>query len=323
VRRPDVTVLLLSALLATADAADGKGTGRVDTAAVAARLVKIGTPDALATAALLKQFGSDTDTGAYALAVRAVAGAPQRADLAWLAVRLCDSADECDPEKPEEHLRDLDPANAAGWVGALARAQRSNDVAGVDAALSALANAKRFNVYFEPLVVATTRQLLAARNPTHGKPDPHATAAITMTMIGIVATTVLPGTKIFSYSCQGYELQITGRMDRCRNAARTLARSDAYIVEGLGLSLQQNLWPVDSAEGHAITDRRRVFQYRLEQFNRLNVSSSDPAEFPPDYLDVARAHPREQDVALEYFARAHVPIDPPPGWSSSQLPRVP
>lgn len=300
-------------------AADNGSFGRMDTAVAVARLAKEGSPDALATAALLKQVGSETDSGAYALVAKAVVAAPQRADLAWLAARLCDAADECDASRVEQHLREVDSTNAVGWVGALARAQRSNDVTAVDEALTAIGHATRFTVYFEPLVVTATRQLLALQ----ARSDPTASAAVTMTVISVVAATVLPGSRIFSYSCQGYALQVTGRLDRCRNAARTLEHADAYIVEGLGLSLQQKLWPLQSPEGHAIADRRRVFQYRLEEFSKLNVSSSQPADFPTDYLDVAAAHEREQDVALVYFARAHVPADPPPQWKSTQAPRVP
>jgi hypothetical protein len=91
----------------------------------------------------------------------------------------------------------------------------------------------------------------------------------------------------------------------------------------LGLSLQQRLWPLDSPEGRAITARRRVFQYRLEEYSRLGISSTNVDEFPADIMDVLRAHEREQDVALVYFARAGVPADPPAKWSSTASPRVP
>ncbi len=315
--------LMMLCLLPQGRCAEEGRLHRFDTEATVKKLVHNGGADALAAAALLKQMGADTDTGAYALSAHAVQLAPQRAELAWLAVRMCDTSDSCDARQSEQHLRAVDPSNAAGWIGELGRAQRGNDPLAIDAALDAIGRAQAFRVYFEPLVVATTAQLIAIRASGEQMPSATARASMTMTMIGVVAGAVLPGTRIFSYSCEGYELQVKGRRARCQSAARVIERSDAYIVEGLGLSLQQKLWQESSPEYATISERRRVFQYRLEQYNQLPVSSSRPAEFPPDYLDVARQHAREQDVALVYLERARIAPQPPPGWISAERPRVP
>jgi hypothetical protein len=72
-----------------------------------------------------------------------------------------------------------------------------------------------------------------------------------------------------------------------------------------------------------VTARRRVFQYRLEEYSKLPISASNFAEIPTDAVDVFRAHAREQDAALVYFAKAGVPVDPPASWTSAMLPRVP
>ncbi len=315
--------LMVLCLVPQGRCAEDRRFPRFDTAATVQKLVRNGASDALAAAALLKQVGADTDTGAYALIADAVRLAPQRAELAWLAVRLCDTSESCDARQTEQHLRAVDPDNAAGWIGELGRAQRGNDPVAIDAALDAIGRAQAFRVYFEPLVVATTAQLIAIRGPGEQMPGAAARASMTMTMIGVVAGAVLPGTRIFSYSCQGYELQVNGRRARCQSAARVIERSDAYIVEGLGLSLQQKLWQEDTPEYAAISERRRLLQYRLEQYNQLPVSSSTPAEFPADYLDVAHQHAREQDVALVYLERAGIAPQPPPGWISAERPRVP
>jgi hypothetical protein len=292
-------------------------------AASADRLATMGTADALAAAALLKQFRTEGDAGSYALVARAVELAPTRPDLAWLAIRLCDSAPDCDSAGPEQHLRSLDPSNAVGWMGALKHAQAVNDAKAVDATLSAIAGSKRFYVYFEPLVAATAPELAVALHAGPGKPRPKEISLATVQMIGVLAATVLPPSQAFSSSCKGNALELPGRLEYCRLAAQTFERSDTYITEGLGLSLQQRLWPLDSPEGRAITERRRVFQYRLETYSRLSVSSSKPDEAPADFLDVLRGREREQDVALVYFVKAGIPVDPPKGWASANLPRVP
>ena len=322
------------------------------------RLIAKGTANSLATAAALRQFGSESDSGAYPLIARATQLAPDRRDLAWLAVRLCISSSDCDDTVPEKHLHEVDPNNGIGATGALTRAQRRNDIAGIDAALTAIADSERFYVYFAPLVAATATELATARQQVAvvqpqsaaarqqgAVAQPHSvatrpqtaaarrqgpapaadgTARATMEMMGIIAASVLPPTQSFSYSCKGLALeQVPGRLAICRRAARGFARADTFLVEGLGLSLQQQLWPLDSPEGRAITSQRRVFQYRLEEYSRLSISSSKLDEFPPDALEVFRTHNREQDAALVYFAEAGAPPDPPANWTSQSLPRVP
>jgi hypothetical protein len=318
---------LLALVVLNARASGGKSDGHdqsdVDRPAAIERLTSRGTADSLAAAGVLKQFGAEADEGSYALVARAVELAPGRSDLAWLAVRLCNIATECDPVVPEQHLRAIDPGNGVALIGALTRAQAKNDSGAIDSALVALGNAGRFNVYFDPLVAATAPELARVRHRGPGSPSRQELARATVEMIGIIAASVLPPSQAFSLSCKGMALQLDGRLERCQRAARAFEHADTFIVEGLGLSLQQRLWPLDSPEGRAVTAKRRVFQYRLEEYSRLSISASNFAEFPTDVVDVFRTHEREQDAALVYFAKAGIPADPPPNWTSSSLPRVP
>jgi hypothetical protein len=314
--------VLLAVASSTATASDSKDTESIRTALIR-RLIDKGSPDSLATAAILQQFGQESDTGAYSLLAKAVELAPDRRDLAWLAVRLCDTSAECESAGPERHLREVDPANAAGHLGELSRARRRNDAAGVDAALVGIGHAERLAVYFNPLVVLTTAQSATARHVGVGEPTAQENADAQTQMVGIVAATTLAPLEPISQSCKGIALAIEGRLDKCRRAAAVLARGDTFITEGLGLSLQARLWPEDSAEGRAISAKRRVFQYRLEQYNRLAVVTSNRVDPLAASLELRRSHEREQDSALEYLRTMGVPTEPPPDWRSSQLPRVP
>src|SRR5262249_50684744 len=149
----------------------------------------------------------------YAMIARAVELAPDRRDLAWLAVRLCSSATDCDPARSEEHLRQVDPDNAVGFLGSLARAQAKNDAAAIDTALIAIAGSKWHNVYFNPLVVATDMQLAAARHRGSGQPTRKEMARATVEMIGVMAASVLPPSQSLSFSCKGLALQqVAGRL---------------------------------------------------------------------------------------------------------------
>ncbi len=318
--------VFIARVLITSSAAAEKGTdpGQMKAKPELQRLTAAGTANSLAAAAILSQFGEETDRGGYAMMGRAVALAPDRADLAWLAVRLCSSASDCDPAQPEAHLRTIDPDNGVGLLGALTRAQARRDDATIDSTLAAIASSKRFYVYFNPLVAATAPAVAAARHRGSGKPTDTEMAQATVEMIGVMAASVLPPSQSLSFSCQGMDLQqIPGRLERCRNAALAFERADTFIVEGLGLSLQHRLWPPESPQGQAVTVRRRVFQYRLEEYNQVGVSSSKLEERPTDLIDVFRTHAREQEVALVYIARAGIPADPPADWTSTQLPRVP
>ena len=318
-----LVALVVSGASATADKAAGVDPPEVDRPTTIERLTVRWSADSLAAAAVLKQFGAETDDGSYALVARAVELAPARGDLAWLAVRLCSIAADCDPVSPEQHLHAVDPGNAVALIGALTRAQAKNDAGAIDSALTAIGSSERFHVYFDPLVAATAPELAQVRHRGSGPPSRKELARATVEMIGVIAASILPPSQALSLSCKGLALQLDGRLERCQRAARTFERADTFIVEGLGLSLQQKLWPLDSAEGRAVTAKRRVFQYRLEEYSRLSISAANFAEFPTDVVDVFRTHPREQDAALVYFAKAGIPADPPTSWTSTMLPRVP
>jgi hypothetical protein len=316
-------VLLAPSAYASRGESAGPDQFNADRPAAIERLIARGTADSLATAAVLKQFGAETDDGSYALVVRAVELAPGRGDLAWLAVRLCNIAADCDPVAPEQHLHAVDPGNGVALMGALARAQAKGDATAIDSTLAAIGNSEHFYVYFDPLVAATAPELARVRHRGSGLPSRKERARATVEMIGVIAASVLPPLQASSSSCKGMALQLDGRLERCQRAARAFEHADTFIVEGLGLSLQQRLWPLDSTEGRAVTARRRVFQYRLEEYSRLSISASNFAEFPTDVVAVFRTHEREQDAALVYFAKAGIAADPPANWTSTQPPRVP
>jgi hypothetical protein len=223
----------------------------------------------------------------------------------------------------ERDLQDVVPANAAGFRGGLSRARMRNDVSGGDAALVSIGRSERLDVYFNPLVVATATEAAQAHHPGVRKLTARDQAEVQVEMIGVIAATALAPLEPISQSCKGLALKVEGRLERCRRAAEVFARTDTFIAEGLGLSLLQRLWPEDSPEGQAIASRRRVFQYRLEEYNRLAVASSSRIDPLAASLELRRTHEREQDTALEYLRKAGLPIDPPPGWQSQQPPRVP
>src|ERR1700733_12651971 len=99
---------------ASSDAPDAKNAARVEQAL--AILTRGTDADSLAAAGLLSlQKHRDQSVS---LIARATAAAPERADLVWLQSQVCLKVAPCDPEPMERHLRDLDPSNGVGWMGA-------------------------------------------------------------------------------------------------------------------------------------------------------------------------------------------------------------
>jgi hypothetical protein len=119
--------------------------------------------DSLAAAALLRSAQTKPEP-AINLMTRAVAAAPQRADLAWLTIQLCQRVSTCHSEPEELRLRTLDPSNGAGWLIALARADASKADAAKMTVLTALGRTERVDVYWTTLIAHLT-----PRSPLHKK----------------------------------------------------------------------------------------------------------------------------------------------------------
>jgi len=283
----------------------------------AERLVKLGTADALATASLLRAFGAKADNQTLQLARQASGLAPARADLVWLAARLCANAAGCDPAIDEAQLQKIDPENGTAWLGTLARARAGSNEEAVNVALRRLASAQRLDLYFNSLVVATAHALTAARGTKDRPDDSMSLGHAAVEMAGILAGVVLPPFQPLATSCSGRSLKIAGRNDLCRGVAQVFERGDTFLANRMGLSIEQRLWPPDSQEGRAVAVRRRTLQYRFETWTRVSMDPSKPSILPDDYLDVLQEHEREQDVAIVYLRRAGVPLEPPKGWVSS------
>jgi hypothetical protein len=279
------------------------------------QLVEKSNADSLATAGLLTMNGQAGSARTYRLIDQAVKSAPDRSDLAWLAMRLCVRVPGCDVEKPEHHLRRTDPPNAAGWMGELVRNSAANDDVGVDAVLTAMGGAKRFDLYWNPLIVTCSRELMSVqpRDSVGPRRDPASVAIVTM--IGIISVIAVPEIQAFSKSCREDAPLTPGRRGRCQRAAEVFEHGDTYTVEDFGLSVEQRVWPQDSAEARRAAVQRRTLHYRMGVTEPLFVASKDSVALPPDYLEVLSAHAREQDASLGFIERAQLAADLPPQWT--------
>ena len=256
--------------------------------------------DSLAAAGIMS-IGKRSDQ-ALGLLARAIAAAPDRADLIWLQALRCAQMPPCDPEPIEHRLRELDPTNGAGWWGALARAGAAHDTEGTDAALAAISHSDRLDLYWTTLVAHLSRALAKTKSMSPAESE--------VAIIGYIAAQAIPAYLYISTSCNGERLQQAGVAEVCRGVARALQSGDTYITEMIGVAIAKRVWPEDSPEWKAAADERRVYEYRSSFYPKMALRE---LTHPGEYLTLCAQNRREQDVLREQLIKAGINPNPPAG----------
>ena len=222
-------------------------------------LTRMTDTDSLAAAGLLG-VGTHRDQS-LSLIGRAVASAPERADLVWLEVQVCNEIAPCNSEPIEQRLRELDPSNGAGWLGPLARASVANNEPARDAALTALSRSDRVDFYYTTLVAHLSRAVVST-----GKISAEIAE---VWVIGFLAREAIPAYQYVSNACKGERLQNIEVTQTCRGVASSLQNGDTYLTEMIGVAIAKRVWPENSAEWNAAVDARRVYDYRSKLFSAV------------------------------------------------------
>src|SRR5580658_7846867 len=206
-----------------------------------AALKRLTDADSLAAAGLLS-LSNHRDLS-LPLIERAIAASPMRADLIWLQAEVCHKEKSCDPAPIELRLRAVDPANAAGWLGALVQANSLGDEKATDAALAAVGRADRFDIYWTTLI----SRLSEAAARVHKMSSQEALAAVT----GYLAAAPIPGYEAATKACKGDRLKRAEVNAACRGVARAFQQGDTYLTEMLGVAIAQRVWPKQSSQWKA------------------------------------------------------------------------
>lgn len=260
-------------------------------------LAKGADADSLAAAGLL--FLVTHRDRSLPLLEQATAIAPERADLVWLQSQVCLEVNPCDPHAKERRLQILDPSNGAGWLGALARAR---DDTTRNAALAAIGHSDRVDIYWTTLIA----RLTSATVQTKAISLPEAEVSI----IGILAAQAIPSYRVVSESCKGERLQRADTLALCRGVAEAFERGDTYITANIGAAIAMRSWPENSPEWKAANEVRRVFDFRLKAFEKLDANLWD-AKTAKNFLALCVQNHREQDVWRERLIEAGENPDPP------------
>jgi hypothetical protein len=232
----------------------------------------------------------------------AIAAAPTRADLLWLQIEVCLKLGDCDPAPMENRLREIDPTNAAGWVGAFGRASASGDEDAIDAVLTVIGQKQRVDVYWTTLIW----HLSEAIARTHKMSPVEALA----TIIGYLAAQPIPAYAALTKACKGERLQRAGVLKACQGVGNAFQHSDNTLAEAIGMTIAERVWPEYSPEWKAAIEARRVYDYRTGLWLKLNTRR-DQTALMQQYLQWCRTSRREQDVQLaEIIAAGENPTPP-------------
>jgi len=292
---------------APADAASGAQAAWLKHAV--ASLPAMPDADALVTAALLVRQLPDGQARSIDLLDRAVASAPQAADIGLLDITSCTAQAGCDGLKREARLRHVDPRNGNLWMMALHDASKRDDPSRIDLVLSRMAQSDRFDVHF----ISLGRRFLVAlkRVPTPlGAAGASADSLRQMLAMSLVAAFVLPPMQDLVDACKPGNPVHAARRKTCRAIANPLRRSDSLIPEMIGLRLQE--WTAcDAADKDDAMARQRRLQWKLRQLRDVSGTAAMP---PASQIGIMLAHENEVDGIDAMLLATGRPLVPPARW---------
>ena len=263
-------------------------------------------PDSLAASAVFAGELSGFASGpSLDLAARAVAAAPDRADLAFLQLQLCESNPACDAAPLELRQQQLDPQNGIGWSYTLVRADRANDGVAWRRARDGLARSKRVDLYLHQIVSRLASAAAGKAGFDFG------TAALDLLSIESAFTPVF---EPVSRACSVRDVQQPDVLSQCRQIAAAFRNADTALLEAYGSTLALRLWPVDSAEGHEIAAERRALRYRVDLMTRYAAKVNPPQARKTLAALIAR-YPTEQTAYRALFLELGLKPDPPANWT--------
>jgi hypothetical protein len=230
--------------------------------------------------------------------------APQRPELVWVHLAICERL-KCEARAQiAAHLQALDPDNGFAWVPDLERLPLSGSDA-VTAVIARVGAARRMTIYWnlrevmmvDALAVASPSQDLATRG---------------IYAIGILAAEPIPPLQAISRACRLEQLDLPGRRAACEAMAARMEQSDTVFTQSLALSLQERWWPVGSPQHDVLRAKRRRLDYLMMMSSRIRSRrmNHDMAV----RIEAARSTDREVDVERAVIKSLGLPPEPPADW---------
>ena len=284
--RGDAHSLLAAALMAQADAGDPS------------------RPRVLQTQALLARAQKAADTDALVWWVSA-------------ALECRGRIKSCPQEETLAQLEKADPANAAVWLWALQRGQRTGAKTTARAALTSAAQAARFDNYFGSLITVlyqaagilpVEENVLRASNQSGVSP-----AGFKLTYAASIAIAVPhPYMDALDAACKDSATD-AGLAQDCVAVAQKLVDGGSLIARGFGLRLLLQLIP-DGAARDAAAARARTLAWRMQRIGELGARLADDSRVTGIYTQSLSASGRESDAVDAVLHSQGVALEPPADW---------
>jgi hypothetical protein len=263
--------------------------------------------DSLATAAALS-FKQPSSPTAVELSVSAAELAPQNAPIGWLHLRLCTESALCDFRDAATVLRWVDADNGASWLPVLATAVKEKDLTEIDRVIADMAQAPRFDIYWNRLVVLMTDALKRA----HGAlPRGYAASdSERFELITGILNEMTPGYSPLLDACRRAGAN-TERRDDCLKLARIMQRADTVGAQIAGFGIEKRLLAPDSKESEALAERRALLEWRVASASQQEESGL-PWMHSAAHLRLAKMRllAREEDVCIAILREHKSPLKP-------------
>ena len=312
---PSSTSLLCALALTECAYAKGDGTDadvfRAERTRQVEVLVARPTPTNLAAAALLAWPGDLNGGRPLELIAQAEALAPQRAELAWVHLAICERL-KCEAkEQIEVHLQEIDADNGFVWAADLEHAQSSGSAVAVTAAIARIAASPRMTFYWNQLEVMMV-DALAVASPSQSLARRGTEA------IGVLAAQAIPPLQPMSKACRLEQLSLPGRRAACEALVVRMEQSSAVLTQSLAISMQERWWAAGSPQREVLRAKRRRLDYLMTMSSRIRWwrMNRDMAV----RIDAARKTDREEDVELAMIKSFGLPPEPPVDWKDTLHP---
>jgi hypothetical protein len=247
---------------------------------------------------------------ALQLIARASELAPDSGAIGWLHLQLCAAAPGCNSRDAATVLRWVDPDNGAAWLSQLSTAHRDRDAIEIDRVLADMARGRRFDLYYNQLLVLMFDALSAVRRELPGGVVASDKAKLTA-LSGVANAEIIPAFSPLIDACRESTAPAERRED-CLKLAKIMQRGDTVVVQMVGFGIEKRLVPPDSKEAKSLAERRHLLEWRLGAVGKLDSSILPWTQNARARTRLAemRLRPREEDVCIALLREHKIALEP-------------
>lgn len=260
-----------------------------------------------------------------ALLKRAQKFGPDRPLVWWVSTFLeCAPKAAACPHEAAAKLQEVDAENAAAWLPAL---HAEKDAGRARTLIASMAQAKRFNDFWSPSVVAVYHALQIMPVPEDVLSHGINVTAARLNFATSVGGGFMPNFQRLGELCTGADVQQdSALLADCLSIAHTLESGGTFRSQAVGFAIESSLLPAGTARDVARA-RQRASAWQKERFLELSARFPREEGLAQIYTDLLQEHDNELATVTAFLRNQHVPTDPPPGWQppdrSGEAPSAP